>query len=309
MPDTDGSSQSKPARKFIVDRYLPEGFMHLIAAPVGMGKTTIVFQLIGATQTESKWFGELAHKPVGILFVSADRDREETTETMERMGMVGLPVKFVFTCDYPVVPYLETIIEQEAQAGWLVIVEPFMVFLRDGQNRMGNINDYNQVFSFTNRVKRVVRKSQVTLLASGHSAKVKKGEGYSLVRERTIGSTAWSGAFSTIIYIDPPNVEDALSPLRTLTIFPRNKAGVQIECVQEGEQGLILPVEMKIAKSPLDYALEGLTEPTFTYADACSWATAAGLQARTAERWLKELNNNGKVVKLGRGVYKRVNPS
>jgi RecA-family ATPase len=297
---------AKPQRKFIVDRYLPEGFMHLIAAPVGMGKTTVLCQLVHATETGELWFGERAYQPAGVLFISADRDREETAETLERMGMPDLKMRSVFTCDYQLVPYLERIIETESKPGDLVIVEPFMVFLRDANNKMGNINDYNQVFSYANRIKRVVRKAKVTLIASGHSAKAKKGEGYNLVRERTLGSTAWSGAFSTIIYIDPTDPEDPLSNLRTITIFPRNKAGVQIECIQEEGHGLIVPIEMKAIKSPLDYALEALTEDTFTYADACGWAAAAGLQARTAERWLKE---SGRVVKITRGLYKRVNPS
>jgi AAA domain len=300
----------KPARNFIVDRYLPAGFMHLLAAPVGMGKTTIVMQLIKATETEDVWFGERTRKPNGVLFISADRDREETEETLERMGMTGLQAKFIFTCDYVVVPHLELIIERESAPGWLVIVEPFMVFLRDGENRTGNINDYNQVFNFANRVKRIIRKCEVTLLATGHSAKAKKGEGYNLVRERTLGSTAWSGAFNTIIYIDPSDTDDQLSPLRTLTIFPRNKPGVQIECIQEGEHGLIVPITQKLAKSPLDIALAALAEPEFTYADACRWATDAGKTEKTAERWLKEqIKENGRVVKLVRGTYKRVDPS
>lgn len=305
MPGYEGNS-SKPARKFIVDKYLPEGFMHLIAAPVGMGKTTTLGQLVNATEKEDLWFGERAHPPAGVLFISADRDREETQETLERMGMPDLKMRYIFTCDYQKVPHLETLIETEARPGELVIVEPFMVFLRDGHGRMGNINDYNQVFSYANRVKRVIRKVGVTLIASGHSAKAKKGEGYNLVRERTLGSTAWSGAFSTIIYIDPTVPDDPLSPLRTVTIFPRNRAGVQIECEQENEHGLIVPVNTKSVEYPMDYALDALTEPTFTYADACGWAKAAGQQARTAERWLKE---SGRVVKITRGLYKRVDPS
>ena len=309
MPDDTSNAPKKPTRRFIVDRYLPEGFMHLIAAPVGMGKTTIIGQLIRAIETSGLWFGEKAQPVTGVLFISADRDREETQETLERMGMPELKIKCVFTCDYQVVPYLETLIENESQPGWLVVVEPFMVFLRDGQNRMGNINDYNQVFSFANRVKRVVRRCKVTLLASGHSAKAKKGEGYNLVRERTLGSTAWAGAFSTIIYIDPTEPEDALSPQRTITIFPRNKAGVQIECIQEPDHGLIIPVEMNITKSPLDRALEDLTDPTFTFSDACKWAQAAGLTLKTAQRWLKQLERDGRLIKVERGLYKRVDPS
>jgi len=315
VPDDDRNFIEPPEDDFLVDKIFPTTRIHLIAGPVGAGKSTYVYQMSKAILDGIAFLNNPTHSRGKIVYLAADRTRREAIATLRRMGFLHLlpRIKWLFINEIRqkgIIPFLETIIEQHCAPGDMLIVEPFQFFLRDDKNRAGDPNSSMDVSHWICKVKDAVEKVGITLFGSVHPPKAKKGEGYGSVRDRLIGTSAWTGFTSTTIYIEPTNPDDVTDPYRTIHVLVRDGQNLAVEYMQEPEHGLLVPVATIIKKSPFDLRLESLdADVTFTSADVGQWAVEAGMTDRTGRNWLKQLEKDTKVRKVGYGVYKRSNPS
>ena len=300
--------------EFLVDRIFPTKRLHILAAPVGVGKTTLLFQLCCSLLENGTFLGRPAHRREGIVYLAADRTRRETYATLRRMNMLELipQIKWLFTDEMatPGMNFLELLLEQHTRAGQLFIVEPLLYFLRDGNNKMGNPNDYLHVSHFIGKLKRSIEKVGVTMLCSLHSAKVKGTEGYAAMREKVLGSNAWGGTTNTVIFVEPRDPEDSSSPYRKIHVMPRDSQAFVLDYMQESAHGLLIPAEApKPFKNKLQEQFDAYEGEAFTIADAIQWADTAAIARKTLERWLNQKIQDGYVERLERGTYRKRQPA
>ncbi len=296
--------------EFLVDEIFPTRRIHIISGPVGVGKSTLEYQLIRACLDNSQFLGKQTHNEAGVVFLSADRTRRESHATLRRMGMLDLVprIKWIFPQELRSKKdaFLETMIVEHTKPGQVLFVEPLAYFLRDGNNRMGNTTDYGHVSHFLSNVKHYVEENNITLICSLHPAKTKGADGYAAIREKVLGSTSWAGFTDTVLFLDPTDPGDPKCPYRTLYVLTRNHGCFSLDYMQEPEHGLLVPVTMtKPFKSALDIALAEWATEEFTLRDVEEWQARAEVSWKTAERWLTQKSNDGYVERIARGKYKK----
>jgi hypothetical protein len=321
MPGDDRPPAGKPledppADEFLVEDMFPTKRVHLIAGPVGAGKTTYIYQLARTALDESDFMEHRTpHRGGRIVYVAADRTRREANATLRRMGALDLipRIKWIFANEIRqkgVIPFLETLIEQNCKEGDTVIVEPFQFFLRDDKNKAGDPNSYMDVSHWICKVKDAVEKQGVTLFGSVHPPKAKKGEGYASVRDKLIGTSAWTAFTSTTVYIEPTDPDDVTSPYRTIHVLVRDGKNFTMEYMQEPEHGLLVPVpSAKPFKSALDLGLDAHPDEVFTLEHVREWLTGTTISWPTVERWLKGKVDNKNITRVSRGVYRKIQAS
>jgi len=291
----------------------PTKRVHLIAGPVGAGKSTYIFQLDRSVLDGAEFMGNKTHNRGKIVYLAADRTRREANATLRRMGALDLipRIKWLFVNEIRkngVIPFLESVIDQHCQEGDMMIVEPFQFFLRDDKNRAGDPNSSMDVSHWICKIKDAVEKYGITLFGSVHPPKARKGEGYGSVRDRLVGTSAWTGYTSTTVYIEPTDPDDVTSPYRTIHVLVRDGKNFAMDYMQEPEHGLLVPVTRQIARSPFDLWLESMEEGAIvTTREAEDYAASIGKDERTGRRWLAEKADPeaGYLEKVGHGIYKK----
>ena len=145
MPDDDSKLIEIPEDDFLVEKIFPTKRVHLIAGPVGAGKSTYIYQMGKSILDGITFLNNPTHNRGKIVYLAADRTRREAIATLRRMGFLALlpRIKWLFVNEIRqrgIIPFLETIIEQNCAPGDMLIVEPFQFFLRDDKNRAGDPN-------------------------------------------------------------------------------------------------------------------------------------------------------------------------
>jgi hypothetical protein len=298
------------AKKFVVDGILPCNLVHIVAAPVGTGKTTLFMQQIHAMQNGGDWLTKKAY-PRRVIYITADRGKAETEATLARLGLTGIEFKLVSLKDGSLASMsapLELLLFQNCLAGDLAIVEPLNYFLKDG-NKTGDINNFGHVSRFLLSIGRKAEEMGITVEGSLHSSKAKQGSQYMVAREKVLGSVAWTAFTATTIVLEPSDPATCDDPGRMIHVLPRDMRPFTLEYTVEPERGLLIPVALtKPHKSDLDISLEQHPTAVFTSQDVESWCEQAGVSLRTAWRWLDQKIKDGYVEHPERGVYKKRNP-
>lgn len=300
MPDDDDVR----AKKFVVDGIFPRNLVHLIAAPVGTGKTTLFMQQIYAMQNNLLFFGKKAYNS-RIVYITADRGQQETEDTLERLGLPDLKIHLVSLKDdnYSTVPYLEYLLGKHCQAGDAVFVEPFNFFLLDDQKRPGDINNFGHVSRWLLKIGREASQRKITIEGSLHSSKAKQGSQYMVAREKVLGSVAWTAFTATTVVIEPTDPTVPEDPGRTIYVMPRNSRPFSLDYTVEPERGLLVPViPTKPFRGKLETLLEEIDDQEFKVSDL---AARAGVSQSTVYRWLDPKEEDGYVTKVAHGTYKK----
>lgn len=307
LPDAEPERLPDPkSRKLVVDGIFPRGLVHIIAGPVACGKTTLIMQMLDAIQKGEKWLGMDTYL-TKIVYICADRDLQETRETIERLGLkIEMDIASLTDMKGNVIPYLETIITDRCKGGELVLVEPVNFFIRDGQNRIGDINNIGHVSNFLLKIKRLAAQMNLTIIGSLHSSKAKVGEGYMTPREKVMGSIAWTAFTSTTIIIEPVDPKTPEDPGRTIYVLPRNLKPFTLDYVVDEKCGLLISVAQvqRGMRPQLEICLDEW-EGQFSSADVDNWQVLANVSRATARRWLSQKVENGYVEVLERGRYRK----
>jgi RecA-family ATPase len=302
------NQKTQKAKKFVVDGILPRGMVHLIAAPVGTGKTTLFMQQLDSIQRGAQFLGRDTY-PANIVYITADRGEQESHNTIERLGLkIDMRIVSLKDTKKSVIPYLETLIETYCRRDDLVIVEPLNFFIRDANNRTGDINSFGHVSHFLLNIGRMARDMNLTVEGSLHSSKAKAGSGYAVPREKVIGSVAWTAFTSTTIVMEPADPKTPEDPGRTIYVLPRDERPFTLEYVVDSDAGGLLVPQAVFArryKSNLDKFLDAHPHETFTNLEVESWKDTASVSVSTAYRWLEQKIKNGEVERVEKGVYKK----
>lgn len=309
VPATTQEAAVKPAKAaetndpaYIIDGILPAHEIHLMGGPSGAGKTTLCFQMLWDIRHNEPVFGLNSHS-VPMCYVACDRSKEATERTLQRMRVeVDFPILSLVPLGiaaYNIEYVIEAALKLEPNTRLLVI--DAIGSLVPG----GKINDYRAVLMFLTKVSALCHKHHITILAMGHSTKVKEGEDFKNARQKFLGSVAWGGFSETMFYIEPANPEDVRDTTRQVLVLPRNGECLDLQYMFNKE-GRLIPVGDVNADLVLDTQLLKVDyEALIPTKQLLLWAEESGIPKRTAERWITEAVKGCKLTQVKKGFYKR----
>ena len=85
---------SEQALEFIIDQILPRNQLHILAGSSGVGKSTIMFQLLDRIRRGEDILGRRSH-PAEILYVASDRVQESYDTLFQRLDIEPFPMQSI----------------------------------------------------------------------------------------------------------------------------------------------------------------------------------------------------------------------
>jgi len=182
----------------------------------------------------------------------------------------------------------------------LLFVDPIGLFLG------GNLLDYDSCAVACHEIRVLLRNRGLTLIATAHSGKLKadKKDRYARLQDQILGSSALLGFTDTQMVLASPDETGQrfytflwlshLAPPETF-LLERNEDGV-FELARDTDGGTTARI---LALFPADGA-------ETTLGELSQLAEAIPLTMKTVQRALAQLVTTGAVLKVRRGVYRRV---
>lgn len=289
---------------YLIEGMLPGGQLHLLGGPSGGGKTTLAFQMLDCLTKGEPFLGRQTI-PTRIAYVSGDRSTRSVQETQERCG-VSFPIFSLVDENLvgedlaqKVIPRLTAMVGHKPE---LVYVDGFTALVPGGF-----LNSYSVVAKWLAQLQRFCARMGITIVGACHTAKTKEGESFLDPRQRIAGSVAWAGFSETVLIIEPI-WDDKTKLKRILHILPRNHQNEEMILKLDSQGRLTLPEKTAHAETITNFVMESVLQmyPPGTeilYGGLRQTAMDKGIQSRTFERWVAKYVEDGKLVKVKRGVY------
>lgn len=315
------SDLTLPASAFAdpIQDLIPFGSICTFSGASGVGKTAFIASMIVSIQAGEPLFGHQTNPPPKIGLLVCDRPWRDHAAWFEKAGCPDLPhLSLRDLPDYQWQLFRTYSPEEMASKlfgglidtlalppGSLLIVDPLPLFLS------GRLIDYKDVAISFGMLDRELRKRQITMLGVFHVSKQKanRTDRYMRPQDRILGSAALIGYSETAFYLLSPDeaehhayefgaIAHQLPPI--VLHYKRNKQGLfvpahELDGIDQEEQAFACfpPEGTSVAASII---LDKI-ERTLPCANA------------TARRILGRLISDGRVKKLGRGLYERAKPS
>lgn len=308
-PGAPSGAIPKRHQEFLIQDIMPKREVHLLAGPSGAGKTTLAVQII-----KSYLAGDLiwskATNPQGVVYISCDRSMASLHRSLDRHGIdqsqfpaasarvicrsAGLPGKA------PQV--LKWALDKHPQAH-LVIIDGLASLIPEGK-----LSDYSTVCTFLLYLADWCETNDKTILGLVHATKVKDSEKISNPRQQILGSVAWAAFSDLAIVVNPEDPEDTDNQNRIVRVLPRdaaeftvrytNQSGHLVEApdIQELDYQSILYQEL--ASFPKDRII-----PTREFHELGEKFT---IPLRTVERWITAAVEGGRIDRVGKGKYRKL---
>lgn len=292
-------SASTPAPDPVAGLFPARTYHHIVGS-TGAGKTTWWFQTLADWLTGADVLG-CRSTPCPWAYVCCDHSLEETTRTVERIGVPSLlpHIYSAIDCRFPdEFGAVLTFAKARVPGLRLLVIDAIAALVREGR-----INDYGVVKDFVRGLRRAAVQNDLTIIGIGQDA---KGDGSSFVpyRQRPAGSHAWGAYCSTIIVIERADAQNLADRRRKIIIEPRNAPADQFE-FELDDRGRFVPVG-DLGWFLLDQEFRKLPPAVDLYRrTVLDWATKAGLSERSAERWIEEKVKTGWLERSGRGIYRK----
>lgn len=194
LPDT--------VARWVVDGFLGEGCLSLLAGKPGAGKTTLARDLALRIAQGGTWLGRTV-KQGPVLYLALEEHERQVKKHMVKMGMVAEDPLHFFIGGIPPGKGLGILTDLVRRVQPVfVVIDPLDSFLQ-----VRRINEYGEVYAALRPLVRFVRDTDLHILLVHHAG---KGEGNP--EDAFLGSTALSGAVDTNMLLE---VSDRRRSLRT----------------------------------------------------------------------------------------------
>jgi hypothetical protein len=207
---------------YVVDQILPLGRVSIIAGVSGVGKTTLLMQLLRCWSNGEPFLGYETRFREGALalYVVGDRPAKEVRETMQRLK---LPVGEHF--QYKVLNRLTDLKENfyECPPNTKILVIDCAERLVENTR----LSDQHAVLCTMLEAQKFAEERDITVIFLVGSPKQKKGQEYLNARESITGTGLWGRLASTVFSMAKTNPRDTNS-LRELVITPVNHPEVKM---------------------------------------------------------------------------------
>ena len=330
---------SSNLRQPIVESLLPAHSVHLLAGAPGAGKTALAAWLFRQIADEQPVFGFPSHRPTALAVIAADRGWPSHRIWFEAVGLGGIP-HYSFHDDGGFrwerlkgedgwMSTLKAALEGEfcprkkvdwLPPGSLVLVDPLSAFLG------GDVLNYNRIFRALGELGQLCIRRAITILGTAHAGKQRAGKElqYARPQDRILGSSALIGCSDTVFYLATPT--ETGEPYSELHWIPHHAAPGCVRLERQPDTGLF---QLSYRRSKAEIAaVDRATRETeateklaaklallltlFTQPEGVAVivlverAGALGFSPRSVYRHLRRLAEEGRIVAVGRGVWKRV---
>ena len=295
---------------YVIEDMFPFGQLHLLGGPSGGNKTTLAFMMLECLAKGTPFLGRSV-APAKVAFVSGDRPTRSVLETQDRCE-VSFPVFSMVDENLVGEDLVQKVIPRlTAMCGYrpdFIYVDGFTALCPGGFH-----NNYSVVAKWLASLQRYCGRMGITIVGACHTAKTKEGESFLDPRQRILGSVAWAGFSETVLIIEPL-WDDKTKLKRVLHILPRNRQNDEMILKLNSQGQLTLPEKTQHAETITNFVMESvlMAYPPGTevlYGGLRETAVSKGIQSRTFERWVARYVEDGKLIKVKRGVYVIPEPS
>lgn len=237
------------------------------------------------------------HERVGCAPVRKLSLRDDTDFPWEKFRQAHfVPLLFAQLLDRP---------ELSLPPGSLLIVDPLPLFIP------GRLNDYKDVAIGMGLLDKEIQKRQLTMLGIFHVSKQRanKQDRYLRAQDRILGSGGQIGYTETAMYLMSP--EECDEPCHVAGWIP-HQAKEETFRYRRNEQGLFVPYHLfdDVNKQEAVYNCVPADGADITAAQLnAAIRNLLACDERTAYRYVRRLTSDGRILKAGRGLYKRTLPA
>lgn len=205
LTSTAPSTPSATPARYVVEGLLPSREVSILAGASGVGKSTLIFQLVAAISNgEDDFLGHRIAYPQTVGYLAADRTWDSYTELASR---VGLDLSRIQTCSLVDDESIDVMrLERDPmdlllsllgrfRGATLIIVDPMVLFLGVDPNR------YHEVAPRLIRMGRWCRRNSFTILATHHATKARTDYSFLRPQDRVSGSSALLGFTSSQLFL------------------------------------------------------------------------------------------------------------
>jgi hypothetical protein len=295
---------------------MPFGTLTMLSGAPGAGKTAMIAEWYVRLRDGRSIWGYLTNPPTGFAYIASDRSWSSHQQWFDLAGMPDIP-RYSLADD----PHFDIKDIEESKAlamfhdalkqcnngeppipGSFVTVDPVTpLFIA------GSPNASRPVAKTLLAMSREARSFQITLLLVGHFGKqpADRNARYQRPQDRIAGSGAFSGFSDTQMYLCEPDPPD--HPFHLFGWNPRHQRPEDFMC-QRNEHGLFVPYDVMKEDS--------VASEVFDCLEPAGPTSIARIKDRarddhnhspmTVKRALVRLIEQGRIVKIKRGLYARV---
>jgi len=310
MPD------QQPASPFpdLIEHLMPFGSISTLSGASGVGKTAFLASMIASWQKGEDLFGLKTSIPPAIGILAADRPWRDHQAWFDRAGCAP----FAHYClrdeayawdvlrDSRAVPKIfgQLVDSIKLPPGSFLVVDPISLFIP------GRLFDYKDVAIGIGLLDQQLKERQLTTLGIFHVGKQKsnKGDRYMRPQDRILGSTALIGYSETAFYLISP--EEAERRTYEFGIISHQLKSSALQYTRNAD-GLFIPAEIFDEIQEEEAALNILPAdgtPVTTAIWALGIQRVLRISIASAERLMRRLRHAGRVVRVGKGKYRRAIP-
>jgi len=322
----DKRSQLRQSERFLIDPIFPCGAIHIITGPGSVGKTTWLWQMLYEWEHGRPVFGYKSN-PCPWVYIGMDRSQMDADRTLRRLGHHDwdapvYPIEDVIprsTAGFiELEPTIQHVVDKFPDIG-LYVIEGLQGFISN-TSRGQSQNKAEQLWAM--RLRDQVLNKGKTIIATTHSPKATELKSN---REAMLGSQALIGASGTIIQFSLPDGEKGVVQTDDRIVSVMGKDFPNIYCHYTlGDHGQFVLKEQKTGndrgtgatpvaepdnpeKSKLmDEWLAVYpvgTEVTFKQLE--KMAESIEMPRSSLYNWINKQMAIGKLLKEGRGIYRR----
>ncbi len=305
-----------------IEYLMPFGSISTLAGASGVGKTAFLAGMIAAWQQGLPIFGTHQGTPVcglqsvmpaAIGMLAADRPWRDHQAWFDRAGCAPFPhyslrdeayAWDLLRVQHNVPKIFGALVDSlQLPPGALLIVDPISLFIP------GRLFDYKDVAIGLGLIDAQLKARYLTALGIFHVGKQKGGhDRYMRPQDRILGSTALIGYSETAFYLISP--EEAEKRTYEFGIISHQLKSTALQYVRN-EAGLFVPAEYfdEVQEQEAAYAVLPTDGKSIS---AAQWALeiqrVLRCSLRSAERLMRDIRRAGRVVRVGKGQYRRAIP-
>ena len=231
---------------WLIERVWPEGTVHLLAGPSGVGKTTWMLPAI-KDWSEGKPVLGFKSYPKPFVYIMCDRNDTDLQRTLDRLKLTNweIPAYSIESLghndNYMIEPDTITIESLPRIFPWAKVffIEAYNWFYK-GSSKNGAVGDYQATLRFWSKVRDHFSQRDLTIIATTHEA---KGNEYTRTRDKVYGNVGQVAVAGTIMTMEFDQKDE---DTRYLRIAPRDSK--EFTCEYKFDESGIL--QFKAESSP-----------------------------------------------------------
>ena len=297
------------AREYLIDRLIPKREVSLIYGPPGAGKTRFFFQWARHIHTgtpivilDQHGVEHTFHvEQTNVAYIAFDRSHDAIEALLHSFDLDNL----IQWCSLRDIHNPEVSNDSHSITRLHSRFPDCGCLLIDGMGAAltGKSNDYRSTANYMRFCGTIAKDQDYTMLGIMHSPKAREGQDIRNPRQRAIGSTAIAGMSECMIDFDHLTPEDQDDPRRRAIIMPHDAPSITAYLKFDAE-GKLIPHHEPEALTDFDIWFISLPNE-FTTKLAIDIGKQRFHSERTIQQWLEDAVDNGMIVRIERGKYKK----